>query len=122
MKLSLLLLFFAAAVSAQAQSGTVSRLPVGTYQVQNAGNATFKGDIVLIDDSHYKLSTENTVGDYKFSATAQRILFLSGTLKGAFARAATTGSQTVIALPLKENEETGFKLIQADLQAFYKKN
>jgi hypothetical protein len=122
MKLSLLLVFFVMAVTVQAQSVAVTRLPVGTYQVQDASSATFKGNIVLIDDSHYRLSTETTIGDYKFSATAQRILFLSGTLKGAFARAASTGSETVIALPLKENEETGFKLIQADLQAFYKKN
>lgn len=122
MKLSLLLLFFMVSVAVQAQPGRVSQLPVGTYQIQgNAGNS-FKGDIVLIDDSHYKLSTENTIGEYKFSATAQRVLFLKGTLKGAFARTALSGADPVIVLPRKENEAIGFKLIQADLQAFYKKN
>lgn len=122
MKFSLLLLFFAASVTAHAQTGQVSQLPLGTYQFQSSGNTTFKGDIVLIDNSHYKLSTETAVGEYKFSATAQRILFLSGTLKGAFARTSIAGSDPAIVLPLKENVAIGFKLIQADLQAFFKKN
>jgi hypothetical protein len=122
MKLSLLLLFFMASVAVNAQKERVSQLPAGTYQIQgNAGNS-FKGDIVLIDDSRYKLSTENTVGEYKFSATAQRVLFLSGTLKGAFARTTSSGTDPVIVLPRKENEAIGFKLVQADLQAFYKRN
>lgn len=108
-----------ASVTLQAQ---VTHLPAGTYQVQNSARTSFKGDIILIDDSHYKLSNETTVGEYKFSATAQRVLFLSGTLKGAFAKAITTGTDTAIMLPLKENVDLGFKLIQADLQAFYKKN
>jgi hypothetical protein len=119
MKFLLLFLSFAAATSMQAQQ--VSRLPVGTYQIQS-GNTGFKGDIILTDDSHYKLSTENTGGEYKFSATAQRILFLSGTLKGAFARTVLSGTEPAIVLPLKENTDLGFKLVQADLQAFYKKN
>lgn len=122
MKLSLLILFFAAASMVQAQPGQVSHLPPGTYQIQNNSSAAFKGDIILVDGSHYKLSTEKTVGEYKFSATAQRVLFLSGTLKGAFARTITSGSEPAIILPLKENESIGFKLVQADLQAFYKKN
>jgi hypothetical protein len=120
MKLFLLLLFFAPLAKAHTQSGQVTHLPAGTYQVQNKGS--FKGDIVLIDDSHYKLSTETTVGEYKFSATAQRVLFLSGTLKGAFARTTTNGTDPVIVLPRKENEDLGFKLIQTDLQAFYRKD
>lgn len=120
MKFFLLLLFFSTSV--MAQSGQVTHLPPGTYQVQNNDGKSFKGDIVLLDDAHYKLSTENTVGEYKFSATAQRLLFLSGTLKGAFARTTMSGTDPVIVLPRKENEELGFKLIQADLQAFYKKN
>lgn len=119
MKSLLLLFFFAASVTTHAQS--VSQLPLGTYQIQN-GKTAFKGDIILIDDSHYKLSTETTVGEYKFSATAQRILFLSGTLKSAFARTVMSGSDPTIVLPLKENAELGFKLVQTDLQAFYKKN
>ena len=122
MKLFLLLLFFAASTTLQAQSGTVTQLPMGTYQVQNGARTGFKGDIILVDNSHYKLSTENTVGEYKFSATAQRVLFLSGTLKGAFARTVANGADLAIVLPLKENENVGFKLIQADLQAFYKRN
>lgn len=122
MKFFLLLFFFSTSMLVQAQPGQVKHLPAGTYQFQNANGKSFKGDIVVIDESHYKLSTENTVGEYKFSATAQRLLFLSGTLKGAFARTAMSGTDPVIVLPRKENEELGFKLIQTDLQAFYKKN
>jgi hypothetical protein len=122
MKFLLLFLLFSPFVMVQAQPAQVAHLPAGTYQVQNNDGKSFKGDIVLIDDSHYKLSGENTVGEYKFSATAQRILFLSGTLKGAFARTVISGTDPTIVLPRKENEELGFKLIQTDLQAFYKKN
>ena|SRR5215217_825614 len=122
MKLFLLLLFFSTSTTMRSQPAQVAHLPSGTYQVQNNDGKSFKGDIVLIDDSHYKLSSENTVGEYKFSATAQRILFLSGTLKGAFARIVMSGAAPAIVLPRKENEELGFKLIQTDLQAFYKKN
>lgn len=121
MKLFLLMLSFVSVAMVQAQSGQVNQLPVGTYQIQNNSTA-FKGDIVLLDDNHYKLSTEGTAGEYKFSATAQRILFLNGTLKGAFARTVISGSVPAIILPRKENEDIGFKLVQADLQAFYKKN
>jgi hypothetical protein len=123
MKFFLLFLFFTATGTAQAQQpDRVAQLPVGTYQVQNGGGTSFKGDIVLMDASHYKLSNENATGEYKFSATAQRILFLSGTLKGAFARTVLSGSVPSIVLPRKENEDIGFKLVQADLQAFYKRN
>ncbi len=120
MKLNLLLLFCVPFMNAHAQQGQVTHLPAGTYQIEN--NNSFKGDIILVDNSHYKLSTENTVGEYKFSATAQRVLFTSGLLKGAFARTATNGADPVIILPRKENEALGFKLVQTDLEAFYKKN
>lgn len=121
MKCFLLVLFIATSISLHAQQGQVTQLQAGTYQVQN-GNTSFKGDIILLDDSRYKLSNENTIGEYKFSATAQRVLFLSGPLKGAFARTALRGGDPAILLPRKENAEVGFKLIQSDLQAFYKRN
>jgi hypothetical protein len=122
MKFFLLLFFIAVTGVVQAQQNRVGQLPTGTYQVQQANSSSLKGDIVLVDDSHYKLSNENTVGEYKFSATAQRILFLSGTLKGAFARTVLNGSVPAIEMPRKENEDMGFKLVQTDLQAFYKRN
>jgi hypothetical protein len=121
MKCLLLLIFFTASFTLNAQQGQVAQLPPGTYQIQNNGTS-FKGDIILVDDSRYKLSTESTVGEYKFSATAQRVLFLSGTLKGAFARTVMRGPDPAILLPRKENEALGFKLVQTDLQAFYKRN
>jgi hypothetical protein len=119
MRFLLLLLFLTVYTASHAQQ--VSQLPVGTYQVQRSSKASI-GDIMLVDDSHYKLSNDNTVGEYKFSATAQRILFLSGALKGAFARTVISGGEPAIMLPLKENTDLGFKRIQTDLQAFYKKN
>ena len=120
MKPFLLFLFLVPIITVQAQSAQVTHLPPGTYQMQS--NSSFKGDLILLDDSHYKLSNEKIVGEYKFSATAQRVLFLTGTLKGAFARTASNDTDPVIVLPRKENEDIGFKLIQTDLQAFYKKN
>lgn len=120
MKVYLLTLFTLVSFAVQAQN-KVSVLPPGTYEVQNTAPFNY-GNIVLIDDSHYRLSNENVVGEYKFSATAQRILFISGTLRSAFARITLSGTDPAIVLPLKENEEAGFKLVQADLMALYKKN
>jgi hypothetical protein len=61
------------------------------------------------------------MGEYRYSATAQRVLFTSGALKGAFARAALNGSDLAIVLPARENEELGMKLSGADIWAVYKK-
>jgi len=109
-------------VAAQAQTTKVDALPTGTYTVQsNDTNAWPLGDIVLLDDSHYKTGNENVTGEYKFSATAQRILFVSGPLKGAFAKTASNSGTPAISLPLKENKEVGFKLA-VDVWAYYNKN
>ena len=122
MKLLLLSFLFFSSIASQAQTGKLDALPAGTYTVQsNGANAWPLGDIVLIDDSHYKTGNENATGEYKFSAVAQRILFVSGPLKGAFAKTAITGNTPAISLPLKENKEVGFKLV-VDVWAYYKKN
>jgi len=123
MRSYLLILFVILSFVANAQSDRIASLPVGTYEIQNT-TATTKfsyGDIMLLADNHYRLKNEDIVGDYKFSATAQRILFLSGTLKGAFARTTTNADGLAIVLPLKENEELGIKLADADIWAFYRK-
>jgi hypothetical protein len=105
-----------------AQSSKVDALPAGTYAVQSNNTAAWPlGDIVLVDDSHYKTGNENAAGEYKFSVTAQRILFVSGPLKGAFAKTTINGGDPAIILPLKENKEVGFKLA-VDVWAYYKKN
>jgi len=122
MKSFILFFLFFSTVAAQAQTTKVDALPTGTYTVQsNDTNAWPLGDIVLLDDSHYKTGNENVTGEYKFSATAQRILFVSGPLKGAFAKTASNSGTPAISLPLKENKEVGFKLA-VDVWAYYKKN
>ncbi|HVG41968.1 MAG TPA: hypothetical protein VM888_10200 [Chitinophagaceae bacterium] len=122
MKFFLLSILFISSLSLKAQNDKVTALPPGTYAVQgNNETAWAHGDIVLIDDSHYKTGSENAGGEYKFSVTAQRILFVSGPLKGAFAKTAVTAGIPAIILPLKENKEVGFKL-EMDVWAHYKKN
>ena len=123
MKFSLLFLFFIASVAARAQSGKVEQLPAGIYEISKlaAQEKLASGQIILLDDSHYKLRNEPGVSDYKFSATAQRILFLSGPLKGAYAKTVVNGGAPAIVLPRKENEELGLKLANADVWAYYKK-
>lgn len=119
LSIALLFSFF----SVKAQADKVSTLAAGTYAIQTNNVPNWAhGDIILIDDNHYKTSTDNVTGDYKFSATAQRILFLSGPLKGAFAKTVMNAGNTAIILPLKENVELGFKLANMDVWAYYKKN
>lgn len=123
MKVALLTVLFTVSISATAQTGRVNSLPAGTYEIQTP-NSTSKfvtGDIVLIDESHYKLSDESATGDYKFSATAQRVLFISGTLKGAYAKAALISGEPAIIFPSKENGEIGYKLVDTDVWAFFRK-
>ncbi|MEO6070841.1 MAG: hypothetical protein ABIN57_06220 [Chitinophagaceae bacterium] len=122
MKLLLLSFFLFSAGILQAQPAKVAALPMGTYSIQSNNPDTWPlGDIVLVDEYHYKTGSENITGEYKFSATAQRILFVSGPLKGAFAKTVITAGDPAIILPLKENKEIGFKLA-VDVWAYYKKN
>lgn len=119
MKFFLLLTLLTAASFTQAQTGKVSSLPAGVYEVQKAGKLSH--DIILIDDSHYKLRNEDTVSEYKFSATAQRVLFISGALKGFFAKTVVNGDAPAIVLPKKENEALGYQLADTDVWAKYKR-
>jgi hypothetical protein len=122
MKFFLLSFLFFSSFAVQAQTEKLDALPTGIYAVQNSSSANWAhGDIVLVDNSHYKTGNENGSGEYKFSATAQRILFVSGPLKGAFAKTAVNAGLPVIMLPIKENGEVGFKLA-VDVLAYYKKN
>jgi hypothetical protein len=123
MKFFLLSLFFIASVAVQAQSGKVNRLPPGTYEIRKSAplEKISSSEIILLDDNHYKLKNEKEVSNYKFSATAQRVLFLSGPLQGAYARIVVNSGVPAIVLPHKENEELGLKLADADVWAYYKK-
>ena len=108
MKYSLLfLLFLVSVLFSNAQSA--SDLPAGKYETKTktAQNKWEKGDIILIDDTHYKLSSGGDVGDYRFSVAAQRIFFTSGPLKSAFTKVAMSNGKSVIILPQEENGSLG---------------
>lgn len=108
MKYSLLsVLFILSVLFTKAQ--TVSDLPAGKYETKTktAQNKWEKGDIIIIDDSHYKLSSSGEVGDYKFSVAAQRIFFTTGPLKSAFTKVAMASGKPVIILPQEENGGLG---------------
>lgn len=66
-----------------------------------------KGDLIIIDDSHYKLSSSNETGDYRFSVVAQRIFFTSGPLKSAYTKVILNNNKTVIVFPTDKNSDLG---------------
>jgi hypothetical protein len=103
--LSTLLLLFVLFTKAQ----NVSELPAGKYEtkIKAAQNKWEKGDIIIIDDTHYKLSTSGDIGEYKFSVAAQRIFFVSGPLKSAFTKVAAANGKPVIILPIEQNGSLG---------------
>ena len=110
MKYSLLFILFVVSVLfTKAQN--VSDLPAGKYETKakTAQNKWEKGDIILIDDSHYKLSSGGEIGDYRFSVAAQRIFFTTGPLKSAFTKVALSNGKPVIILPQEENGSLGLK-------------
>ena len=78
------------------------------------------GDIILMDANHYKITSSDELGEYKFSATAQRIIFVSGPLKTAFAKTVLNTNKPTIILPLAENEQQGLKLVTSDVIAYFK--
>jgi hypothetical protein len=115
MKLFLLsTLFLLTVFSAKAQE--VKALPAGKYETLIKNNGKWdKGDIVLLDETHYKISSANENGEYRFSATAQRIFFTSGPLKGIFTKTILTNGTPAILIPLTENQQLGFKLASDDI-------
>jgi hypothetical protein len=110
--------------SGHAQNGKVNSLPAGRYEtvLKQASKKWTQGDIIILDDQRYKVSTSNDIGEYKFSATAQRIFFLSGPLKTVYAKTLTTGNQPSIILPLSENSRQGIELVGTDVLAVLKKS
>lgn len=110
MKSSLLfVLFFSFATAVSAQ--TVADLSPGKYEskLRSAQGKWEKGDVIILDNSHYKLSSGAAVGDYRFSVAAQRIFFTSGPLKSAFTKVVMNNNKTVIIFPLEQNAELGLK-------------
>ena len=122
MKLVLLIcLFFISSVVA-AQNNNIINLPSGRYETKlnQTQNKWAQGDIILVDQGHYKITSSDEIGEYKFSATAQRIIFISGPLKTVFAKAVLSKNKPMIILPAAENEQQGIKLATADVIAYYK--
>ena len=99
--------FFFTAFFANGQN--VTDIPAGKYETRTktTQNKWEKGDIIIIDDSHYLLTGSNEKGEYKFSLAAQRIFFTSGPLKSAFTKLLLSNGQPVIILPKEENGSLG---------------
>lgn len=120
MKLFLLSIAFSLAAGA-ATAQHVHTLPPGKYEtlIKNDGKWD-KGDIVLLDEGHYKLSSGGETGEYRFSSTAQRVFFTSGPLKGIFAKTILSSNEPAILIPLSENRQLGLKLATADIVGSFK--
>lgn len=125
MKPLLLFSFFSfLAVSVWGQNKSLHALPSGKYEttVKESRDKWKKGDIILIDGNKYRISSSDEVGEYKFSATAQRIFFISGPLQTVFAKTAVNAEKPAIILPAAENEQQGTKLAPTDVVAYLKTN
>jgi hypothetical protein len=123
MKLFLLFIPFVFSVFlTTAQNNQTSALPEGRYEaiVKQNQSRWNMGDIILLDGSHYKISTSDETGEYRFSETAQRIFFTSGPLKSVFARTALNANKPVIIIPVAENEQQGLNLVSNDVWAYLK--
>lgn len=115
MKLFLLsILFLSTVLFTKAQE--VKSLPAGKYETIIKNNGKWeKGDIILLDADHYKITSASEKGEYRFSATAQRVFFTSGPLKGIFAKTVMSKNSPTIFIPLNENQQLGQKLVTADI-------
>jgi hypothetical protein len=114
-----LFLFFVTAFTLSAFAQDISRLPAGRYEgsIQNTASRWEQGDLVLLDDFHYKTSNSNETGEYRFSATAQRVFFISGYLKGAVAKTKMINGSPAIHFPFAENQQVGVRIASGDLVA-----
>lgn len=109
MKLFLFSIFFATS-TLLAHSQNVMALSSGKYEAKTkTANKWDKGDVILLDDSHYRLSGTEEVGEYRFSVAAQRVFFTSGPLKSAFTKVTLKNNQAVIIFPQEQNQELGLK-------------
>jgi hypothetical protein len=105
----------------KAQDKQAAALPAGKYETILKSNQVKweKGDIIILDEHQYKISTSNEIGEYRFSVTAQRVFFTSGPLKTVFAKTTLDNNNTAIVLPVSENQQTGLKL-NSDIWGYLK--
>lgn len=117
----LILIIFLFASHGMAQNKTVNSLPHGKYEtvLKQDQHKWERGDIILINESQYKMSKGSEIGEYRFSITAQRVFFTSGPLKNLYARTATNDNIPVIVLPVAENQQTGMNL-PSEILAYYR--
>ena len=108
------------ALSSHAQN-QVQSLPTGKYETVMKTNERKwdRGDIILLDANKYKLSTNDEIGEYRFSTAAQRIFFTSGPLKSLFAKTSMNNNAPVIVLPVEENVPAASKLT-AEIWCYYR--
>ncbi|HEU4472977.1 MAG TPA: hypothetical protein VFR58_17910 [Flavisolibacter sp.] len=108
-------------LSAKAQPAQVNTLPRGKYETvaKEKQHKWEKGDIILLEENKYMLSTSDEVGEYRFSVTAQRVFFTSGPLKSLFAKTSLNNNAPAIVLPVSENEQLGLKL-PSEIWGYYK--
>lgn len=116
------LLLFILIFSFHCVKAQVNTLPVGKYEtsLREKGAKWEKGDIHIINERHYKISGSVESGVYKFSATAQRIFFTSGPLKGFFAKTVQQDNAIAIVIPVTENEQLGYNIAVADVWGYLK--
>lgn len=122
MKIYLLTAFMLIAFSfCQAQNSQVNTLPTGKYETvaKSSQDKWERGDIILVNENQYKISTSNEVGEYKFSVTAQRVFFTSGPLKSLYAKTSLNNNTPAIVLPVAENQQQGLRLAN-EIWGYYK--
>ena len=115
-------IFIFSIILARAQTSQVNSLPSGTYQtvVKSNQNKWERGDIVLMDNNKYKVTSSPEVGSYRFSVTAQRVFFTSGPLKSVYAKTSLNKDTPTIILPVSENQQLGQNL-PSDVCGYYRK-
>lgn len=87
----------------------VTSLSPGKYETKTkvAQNRWEKGDVLILDDSRYKLSGSEEIGEYRFSVAAQRIFFTTGPLKSAYTKVALNNNKPAIVFPIEQNSDLG---------------
>ena len=121
MKAFLLSFVFILTIQFCKAQGQVNALPPGKYEtvIKNQQNKWERGDIILIDDNKYKVSSSEETGEYRFSVTAQRVFFTSGPLRSIYAKTSLNNNTPTIVLPVAENEQLGLKL-PSEVRGYYK--